>query len=57
MKLHTHFQQGKRVFVVLRNGMRFIARYYDQKSNFVNFLDHDSVKKSEIRSMIINKNV
>lgn len=50
---HTHFPRGKRVFVILRNGEKFIDRYIKKSDDdkTVRFLERGDILVKSIRSI------
>lgn len=53
MTIHTSTYQGKRVFVKLKDGTSFVAKFKDSKSGRVMFIDHDPITTNDILSMTI----
>lgn len=53
--IHTSCRTGKRVKIVLRNNETFIAKFKEEKSKQILFLDHIAIDKKEIRFFFILK--
>lgn len=53
---HTHFRQGQKVFVILRDGTRFDARFFQREGKFVNFYGIGRIAVAKVRAIIINRN-
>lgn len=53
--MHSSTYKGKRVFVILKDGSSFIAKFKDAKAGRIMFFDHDDVRTSKMRAMTINK--
>lgn len=51
--MHTSTYKGKRVFVKLKNGDSFVAKFKDSKSGRIMFFDHDDVKTRDMASFNI----
>lgn len=48
---HTHFPKGSKVWVQLRDGQKFQAKFLQEKGNFVFFENRSKINKVEIRAM------
>ena len=55
MTLHTSTYKWKRVFVVLKNGDKFVDRFMDKKSGYVFFQEQGKIAKSQIKTMTIHR--
>ena len=51
--MHTSTYKGKRVFVKLKDGSSFVAKFKDSKSGRIMFFDHDDVKTADMSSFNI----
>lgn len=51
--IHTGFRTGKRVFVILKDGTKFQARYRETKSGRLFFFDRPPVSTDVLRSVTI----
>ena len=54
--MHTSTYKGKKVFVKLKDGTSFVAKFKDSKSGRIMFFDHDDVATKEMTSFNIFKN-
>ena len=54
-KSHTHFRKGKRLFVKLRNGNSFVAKFWKNEDAMFFFEGMDPIKNRYIRFVSINK--
>ena len=52
---HTSTYKGKRVFVILRDGQRFVDKFLDKKAGYIVFAGRGRVPVREIRVFTINK--
>jgi hypothetical protein len=49
---HTHFPRGKRVWVILKDGTAFVAKFDETNDHgAVSFLDHKRVRTRDLRSI------
>lgn len=51
--MHTSTYKGKRVFVKLKDGTSFVAKFKDSKSGRIMFFDHEDVRTSDMTSFNI----
>lgn len=56
MTIHTSTFKGKRVYVALKNGDKFVDKFLDKKSNYVLLDEKGKVNKSDIKTMTIFRN-
>jgi hypothetical protein len=54
---HMMFARGTRVLVRLKNGNRFVAKFKERKSRFIEFYDHPDTPTGQISVMGIVKGV
>ena len=52
--IHHGFKKGKRVFVILNNGVEIVDKFVDSTSQYLILQEH-KIKWSEIRCTTINK--
>lgn len=51
--MHTSTYKGKRVFVKLKDGTSFVAKFKDSKSGRIMFFDHADVATNQMTSFNI----
>ncbi len=51
--MHTSTYKGKRVFVKLKNGTSFVAKFKDKKSGRIMFFDHVDISTDDMTSFNI----
>lgn len=51
--MHTSTNKGKRVFVKLKDGTSFVAKFKDKKSGRIMFFDHEDVLTDDMTSFNI----
>jgi len=56
MTLHTSTYKGKKVYIVLKNGTKFVDKFVDKKSGYVITEKNGKIKKSTMKTMTIFKN-
>jgi hypothetical protein len=56
MTIHTSTFKGKRVYIALKNGDKFVDKFMDKKSGYVVTKDHGKIKKGDIKTMTIFRN-
>lgn len=50
--MHTHYPPHSKVFVVMKTGERFIARYWKNEGRgVIHFFDHEPVRIRRVKSM------
>lgn len=52
---HTTFTRGKKVIIILKNGIKLVDRYFDKNNTSVEFYNN-RIKIKDIRSISIFKN-
>lgn len=52
---HTSTYKGKRVFVILRDGSRFVDKFLDKKAGYILFAEHGRIPIRDVRVFTINK--
>jgi hypothetical protein len=52
-KVHTDFRRGQKVFVVMKDGTKFVDKYIEQKSKVIIFENSGRVSLRKIRSNTI----
>ena len=52
---HSRVQRGKKVFVELRDGTTFIAKFHDKHGKRLKFYDHEDILVGELLKFIIYK--
>lgn len=52
---HTAAPQGKTVVVHMRNGGKFVARFKQRRSRYIEFLDHRRVASALVRTISLFK--
>jgi len=52
---HSRVQRGKKVFVELKNGETFIAKFHDKHGVRLKFYDHKDVLAGDLVKFIIYK--
>lgn len=50
---HKWFKQYQKVFVIMRDGEKFVDRFIDQKNNYLIFKKNGKIKKNLISSTTI----
>lgn len=56
MTIHTSTYKGKRVYIVTKDGAKFVDKFLDKKSNYVVLETYGKLSKSNIKTMTIFKN-
>ena len=56
MTIHSSTYKGKRVYIALKDGTKFVDKFIDKKSGYVITQDHGKIKKSTIKTMTIFRN-
>lgn len=52
---HSRVQRGKKVFVELKDGSTFVAKFHDKHGNRLKFYDHEDVMAGDLTKFIIYK--
>ena len=53
--MHQHFKKGVKVFVKLKNGETFTAKFHERVRKKFRFLDREPIRIDKIRFISINK--
>lgn len=48
---HYSARKGKRVFVLMRDGHHFVAKFHHYEGKYVYFSDHEQVATAKIRTL------
>jgi hypothetical protein len=51
--LHYHFPKGKRVFIIMDNGVAFVDRYVEKIKNGIQLKKYGKLKFKNVRSVTI----
>jgi hypothetical protein len=54
--IHTSTYKGKRVYVVLKTGEKFVDKFVDKKSGYVVLAEKGKIRKASIKTMTIFRN-
>ncbi len=53
--MHYHFKKNISVYVKMKNGTSFVAKWHDSIRKYFHFLDREPVKIKKVRFIAINK--
>ena len=53
MTVHSSTYKGKRVYIVLKNGEKFVDKFVDKKSGYVFTEQKGKIRKADIKTMTI----